>query len=252
MFCADDGQSCGAFDNQPFSPGSGLIAGEATATHPAGNPVTNTFVGSFDFESATGAAQPGLRITVSPFAVQFSRQSFIRIEDNGAGFDLLFLETRDNDLVNNPNTGFVFTTIATGLAYDQVHRLSFEITFADGIIDDGNGVLNGNDIVEIYLNQQLIYTGTTWESYYQTTNEGQTPPTVRAIDALLFRISGDAVPANAGNGLFIDNVFINDETDRLILPESRPVPTLDKLGLVLMVLMLGLVAFVVVRRRAES
>ena len=243
-----------SFGDHPFSPGSGLIAGESTAEHPSGNgPVTDTFVGSFDFQSATGAAQPGLAVTVSPDTGLGGRQSFIRIQDNGTdGLNLVFFETANNDPNVNPNGGFRSSTIATGLAYDQVYRLGFEITFVDGIVDNGDGSFSGNDIVEIYLDEQLIHTGTTFESFYWTSTLNLTPPTIVAVDSLLFRISGTAEPANAGNGIFIDNVFMSNETDRLILPEARTVPTLGNRGLVLMAMLLALVAFFAVRKRAHG
>ena len=242
------------FDGHPFSPGSGLIAGESTAEHPSGDsPVTDRFVGAFDFQSATGAAQPGLAISVSPDTGIGGRQSFVSIRDNGTdGLDLVFFDTANNDPNVNPNGGFRSTTIATGLAYDQVYRLGFEITFVDGIVDNGDGSFSGNDIVEIYLDEQLIHTGTTWESFYWTSTLNLTPPTIVAIDSLLFRLAGTAAPANAGNGYFIDNVFISNETDRLILPEARMVPTLGNIGLGLMALLLALVAFFAVRKRVHG
>lgn len=98
----------------------------------------------------------------------------------------------------------------------------------------------------------MIHTGTTWESFYWTSTLNLTPPTIVAIDSLLFRLAGTAAPDNGGNGLFIDDVFISNETDRLVIPESRPVPTLGNLGLGLMALLLALVAFFAVRKRAHG
>ena len=243
-----------SFGDHPFTPASGLIAGESTAEHPSGNgPVTNRFIAAFDFQSATGAAQPGLAVSVSPDTGIGGRQSFVSIRDNGTdGLNLVFFDTVNNDPNVNPNGGFRSTTIATGLAYDQVYRLGFEITFVDGIVDNGDGSFSGNDIVEIYLDEQLIHTGTTWESFYWTSTLNLTPPTIVAIDSLLFRLAGTAAPANAGNGFFIDHVFISNETDRLILPEARTVPTLGTLGLGLMALLLALAALFAVRKRIHG
>jgi len=200
----------GSFGDQPFAPGSGQYAGETGSVHEfTGNTATtNRFIASFDFWSVTGAAQPGLDVTVSPDDGQGSRQSFISIEDNGSGIDIDFFDTDGNHAVTNPNGGFQFTPIATGLSYTEVYNLVFDITFVDGNVTDLDGTVHGNDILKIYLNGSLIHTGTTWESYWQTTTEGRIPPTQTAIDTLLFRLSTDNGFVSNGGGFYIDNVNI--------------------------------------------
>jgi len=200
----------GSFGDQPFAPGSGLYGGESGSTHQfSGNSaVTNRFIASFDFWSVTGTPQPGLDVTVSPDDGQGSRQSFISIEDNGNGFDLDFFDTDGNHPTTNPNGGFRFTQAALGLSYTEVHTLTFDITFVDGNTIDPDGTVHGNDIVKILVNGNLVHTGTTWESYFWTTTEGQTAPTVRAIDTLLFRLSTNNSFVSNGGGIYIDNVSI--------------------------------------------
>lgn len=201
----------GSFGDQPFAPSSGEIAGESGSTHVAsGNPASfNRYIASFDFWSVTGAAQPGLDITVSPDDGSGSRQSFISIEDNGAGIDIDFYDSDANHPVSNPNGGFVLTTPVTGLSYTEVHNVRFDIQFVDGIdIDGDDGEVHGNDIVDLYVNDVLVHTGTTWESYFWTTTEGQTPPSVRAIDTLLFRLSTNNGFVSNGGGFYIDNVSV--------------------------------------------
>ncbi len=204
----------GSFGDQPFAKPSGEIAGESGSTHisTGGSAVTNRYVASFDIWSVTGAAQTGLDVTISPDDGSGSRQSFLSIEDNGSGIDIDFFDTDGNILgdAGTENGGFRFTQAATGLSYNEVHNIAFDITFVDGIITDNvTGALSGNDVVKIYHDGTLIHTGTTWESYFQTTTEGQTPPSVRAIDTLLFRLSTDNGFVSNGGGYYIDNVSIS-------------------------------------------
>ena len=82
-------------------------------------------------------------------------------------------------------------------------------------MDDGE--VHGNDIVKIYINDSLVHTGTTWESYFWTTDEGQSSSTVRAIDTLLFRLSTDNGFVSNGGGYYIDNVSIVPEPASVVL-----------------------------------
>lgn len=207
----------GAFGNQPFAPASDLYAGESGSVHvfDGAGPVTNHFFASFDFRSATGAPQPGLDVTISPDDGAGARQSFISIEDNGTGIDIDFFDTSANHALSNPNGGFDLTVIATGLSYGGWHNVAFDITFVDGNIIDGGGFVSGNDILKMYVDGVLVHTGTTWESYWWTTTEGQVPPSSRAIDTLLFRLStpsGLMAPSPLlGEGYYFDNVFISTD-----------------------------------------
>jgi hypothetical protein len=201
----------------PFAPASGFYSGESASTHkPDVQPAnTNRYYASFDFSSATGAAQPGLFLSISPDDGSGRRMSYLGLEDTGSGIDLLFYDTQDNNTVSNRNGGFVGSYIATGLSYGDVHNIAFDITFNDGnIVDGGNGNINGNDVVNILLNGNLIHSGTTWESYHWTTDEGGTPGTsllgVHAIDTLLFRSGGTAAAGTSGEGYYFDNVFISN------------------------------------------
>jgi hypothetical protein len=203
----------GSFGDQPFAPGTDLYAGETGALHPydSATAVTNRFIASFDIRSATGAPQPGLDVTISPDDGQGGRQSFLSIEDNGSGIDIDFFDSQGNHPVNNPNGGFVLTTIAEGLSYTENHQIVFDITFVDGNTIDVDGNVFGNDICNIYVDGELAHSGTTWESYWWTTTEGTTPPSLRAIDTLLFRISTPGGAAAAGAGYYIDNVFVQPQ-----------------------------------------
>jgi len=210
-----------SYSNQPFSPSAPQIAGETGAelyndygndhTQPnspplsSGTATSKWFYGAWDFKSATGGAQSGISLTVSPGAKQSPlRMSFLNIADTGSGFDLTFYDTTGTSF-NGP------TVVASGLNYTDWHRVEMLIQFVDGIGPGAPGSEEGNDIVQVLVNGSLVHTGTTWESYfYNISDGGITAPSTRAVDSLLFRQAGTADPGNAGGGLYIDNVVVNN------------------------------------------
>ncbi|MEQ9642985.1 MAG: PEP-CTERM sorting domain-containing protein [Alphaproteobacteria bacterium] len=214
-----------SYSNQPFSQRSPQVAGETGSSlfndfgaNPASpnNPplagdgaTTNTFHAGFDFRSATGAAQSGLSIGISPSAKQSTvRMGLLRLSDNGTGLDL---EAYTTGTVAAPFGGAGYETVGDDLSYFDWQRVDIYIEFADGL----NGDTTGNDLVTIYLNGALAYTGPTWESYYAGPPEG---PRLQAVDSLLFRVAGapgtqDEIDALLGNGIFFDNVVIDNAAD---------------------------------------
>ena len=72
----------------------------------------------------------------------------------------------------------------------------------------------------------LKTTGTTWEDYYrycaEQSGSGNQIPTT---DSLLIRTAGTAVPANAGNGLFFDNMNIYTPSTLLVDDNGVQCPT---------------------------
>jgi hypothetical protein len=226
----------GGFSNQPNSPSSAAVAGESTAflyndrgplhTAPVNPPNTRAgattpyFHGGFRFKSATGAPQPGLFLSINPVPRQSSyRMSYIGIEDDGAnGFDLIFYETTSVG-------GFVLSNIAADLSYTDWHQVDIYVEFVDGLNGDGSG----NDIVTILVNGVPVHTGTTWESFFALTSSFFP----FAVDALLFRAAGTAAPGTSGNGIFFDDVTV----DNAMLPPPA-VPTLSEWGLIILVLLM--------------
>ncbi|QEF99764.1 hypothetical protein Mal15_38310 [Stieleria maiorica] len=204
----------GSFSNQPFSHRSASAAGETGAglyndygtdhTSPNNPPLSSATAGSkyfhaaWDFKSATDGAQSGLFLSLSPAASQSThRLSYIGIDGSAAGgFALNFFDTLGG--------GFNQTTLATGLSYSDWHTVEMYIEFVDGI---GIGGV-GNDIVNILIDGTLVHSGTTWESYYEAFPGGIVGP--RAVDSLMFRAAGTAVPGNSGNGIYFDNVSISN------------------------------------------
>ena len=60
--------------------------------------------------------------------------------------------------------------------------------------------------------------GTTWEDYYRFDPE-QTPAgnVIPLVSKILFRVSGDAHPANQGNGFLVDSLSLSSSN----LPSSN-------------------------------
>jgi hypothetical protein len=65
-----------------------------------------------------------------------------------------------------------------------------------------------NDLLCLVVDNAAVHCGTTYEAYYRDLYTG--PREVIAVDSLLFRSAGTAVPANAGNGFLFDNVIVDN------------------------------------------
>ncbi len=224
----------GTFSDSIHSPSSAQVAGESTSAlwndrgtnHTApinpplfgANATTNRFSYTTTFRSATGAAQPGLRIDLSASAKQSpTRMGLVIIRDNGAGFDLTYTEAGGH----SPGVSdFSVTTIATGLSYTQAHTLKMEIDFVEGV-ENVNGTIFGNDVVRLYINGSLVHTGTTWESYYYL-NEPTVPgqPRKQAVNCIQHRLTGTAQPAYAGAGFYFSTYDANNTTAPISAPSS--------------------------------
>lgn len=209
-----DAVTSGCFGDQTFAPSVVNEAGEPTAD--AGTLGSGTrqgfFSSQFTFASVTpNAEQPGLHLSVSPDRGDGTRMSYVRIEDSPAGWNLFFDDYVDAVPLGSAGTptngygaedGFRETQIANGVSRTP-HTLRFDISFAAG---------SANDVVKVFLDGTQIHLGTTWEDYYRWTQGTGGPEQTcacfasRTTRTLLFRSSGSAVPADAGNGLLIDNV----------------------------------------------
>lgn len=194
------GAPMGSLGQNPHSQHSGEISGETGASNDAGcgAPTTSTFYGELEFRSATGATQPGLGFAISANSSDV-RHGFVRIFDDGAGFDLTFAETTDG-------CAFANTTIDTNLSYTDWHTLAISISFVEGLAAGTAGLPGalGNDVVRIFANGALVHIGTSWESCAGA----------ESVDRLLIAASnagsGTVIPAQLGAGLFFDNVFVGD------------------------------------------
>jgi hypothetical protein len=196
----------GSFGDMPFAPRPGGIPND-TVNDPvnseplffAGEPSTGAefsrFLSEFAFRSATGAPQPGLRITVSIDNGTGGRQSFVALSDTGSGIDVETFDVTKNGEFIGP------IAIATGLSYTGWHNVRMEAAFKKG---------PNNDRVKYFVNNKMVHDGQSWEQFYRNEQAALHPNGV-PVQTLLFRLSGDSAPGVAGGGFFIDNVFTQTE-----------------------------------------
>jgi len=223
-----DSITSGSFGDQIFSPSLTNEAGETDALNNgvSGGVRQNHFEAQFDLGSILpNTLQPGMHLSVSPDRGDGARMSYLRFEDHSAsdvytadtaipghpagshydeGINVFFDDVTDVGHVTNGDS-FNETEIAT-LDRTQPHTIKFDMTFVDG---------PDNDIVKIYIDGNLAETGTSWEDYYRfdtESNPGLAQDNSRTVDSLLFRESGDADVANAGNGFLIDNMVLTSST----------------------------------------
>jgi hypothetical protein len=235
------------FSSQPFSPTSPQAAGEngaalwnnrgtngASPISPplfGANAETNCFCAEVTFRSATGAAQPGLQVNLSPSAKQSTvRMSLVQIVDNGVdGYRLDVSPGVYLDSGGSPQFPALiqYNPATTGLDYADWHTVTIAVQFFDGLAPEVNDETYGNDIVEVFVDGDLIHTGTTWEAYYNKAELIQAgTPRLQAVNALLFRLSNTvADPADRaalqGNGLYFRDVGVVNEASVSV---PKPVP----------------------------
>jgi hypothetical protein len=166
----------GAFGDQAFSPG---------LTEPAGESARKHFEASFNIATTSNAVQEGLAISVSPDNGLGARMSYLRFEDQTDGVHVFFSEAR--------GATFKESDIAT-LSRTGDHAVKFSLDFGAAT----------SKAVTITIDGEVVATGSTWESYYQTQEHNPTP----TVSKMLFRAGGAAAPATIGNGFLIDNLTL--------------------------------------------
>jgi hypothetical protein len=207
----------------PFSPSLDNQAGESGAQpslYSSGDP-QNQFDAQWSFTSAAPlSAESDSYVSTSPDRGDGARMSYIRLEDHPDGIEVWFSDYRDHapyGAYGTPATAqqgcgtedeFTDIKVAT-VSRNQAHSVKLSIGFIDG---------PRNDIVRVYVDDHLRYTGTTWEDYYRWCTESgggtglQANDRSRFVDSLLFRVGGAPHPANVGGGFFIDNIFYRSLT----------------------------------------
>lgn len=197
------------FYNMPFAPRPGGIPTDSVnnpvngaplffAGESSTNAAHNRFIGQFSFRSATGAPQPGLRITISADNGWGARHGFIAISETGSGIDIASSNI-------DPDTGR-FTSpiiIASNLSYTDWHTVEIQVNFCDG---------PSNDTVNYFVNGNLVQVGTSYEEFYRNFQAELHPLNVPS-QTLIFRLSGDSAPLVEGDGFYIDNVSTSIATE---------------------------------------
>lgn len=209
------------FDDQTFTAPLVDSVGEATSTSGAFSAGTkqNHFMMQFDIASAASTThQANLFITVSPERGDGSRMSYLRFEDRADGIHVLFDDVTDAGPVGtgaNFNETEIAGGTATTTALDRgsVHTIKMVIDINEG---------EGNDVVQVYIDNVLVITGTSWEDYYRFDPDASLEQTPRIIRTMLIRASGTPVPGNAGGGFLFDNITLESSTNQ---PTTPVVPT---------------------------
>ena len=228
----------GSFGDMPFSPNLVNEAGEKHAF--------NSFAGvqysggvrqnHFDMRLSFTSADPtGLEsdsyVSMSPDRGDGARMSYIRLEDHPAGLSVFFDDYQDHapfgaygtpiTAANGCNVAqgddFYEYQVASGLARDKAHTVRLSIDFLDG---------PRNDVVKVYVDGDLVHTGTTWEDYYRWCPESNQGVVLgdpnreqsRTVDQVLFRVGGGqgtTHPQNLGKGFLIDNLsYASSQVER--------------------------------------
>ncbi len=191
----------GAFGDQIFSAPLANAVGENSATTGGFSEGTrgNHFEMSFDFASAIpNFEQPGLAVTLSPDRGDGSRMSYLKLADTPTGIDVIFYDVQGT---SNP-ANFVETVVATGLDRAAAHNVRLTLDTYNGPSDD---------VVKVYINGDLVHTGTSWENYYRFDSEASAEQTPRIVNSVLFRMSGAAAAGTMGKGFLFDHVNVSSE-----------------------------------------
>jgi len=219
-FRLSNGTTSGSFGDWPFSPSLTDAAGDSDGVGHGNGFVTDDstlkkhFAVSLDVASATpGTLQPGLQFSVSPDRGDGARMSFLRFKDQADGMHIIFMDYQDTSpygSVGNPANGCTdpvdgFVTTDLGPFNSSVaHTVKLSMDFVNGPHDD---------IVQVFVDGNLVHTGTSWEDYYRWCTESQTVTdgvgATRPVDSLIFQArtgGGPCLPSCTGNGYLIDNL----------------------------------------------
>ena len=206
----------GCYSDQTFSSRAANPVGQLGATSRSknglvdyalpGGTLRNRFDAEWTFTSTVpNAEQVGLQVVASPARGDDHRMSWVQMADLPDGLAVVFAERSS---VTAPGT-FALTTVVRRLDRRVPHTIRLTIDFRDG---------PGNDVVRVYVDDELKHTGTSWENYYaydangMANFAGNTP----AVNRLMFRtgsdshrgIPGDPAPLTLGRGFVIDHVRV--------------------------------------------
>lgn len=206
--------------NQVFSNPATSEVGEKTALD--SNEDTNAnrnnhFEAQFDLASVMQAEQPGMHLSVSPDRGDGTRMSSIGFEDTASGINVYFDEVTGS---TSPIT-FINTQIASNLTRATAHTMKIVMDFLEGA---------SNDIVKVFIDGNLVHTGTSWENFYRYDADAwpaPTPNSSRTVNSLVFYERGSANPSHLFGGYLIDNVSLSSTTTSSTSTTTPPVITLN-------------------------
>ena len=185
-----------AFGNQPLSPQLPESAGESTVRSAGGGDAMETVF----WTRPVSSSADGSAITLSMSPPTGDRMTYFRIENNldaNGGYQIRVIDYLD---VHNTGSYRTFVT-STGMSRTAWTKVRLVLETLDG---------GSNDVFQVFLNDQLVGTYSTWEDYFTWPLGGNS--VTEAATRLMFRVSVapsgvDASFADANaRGFYFDNL----------------------------------------------
>jgi hypothetical protein len=177
-------ETSGSFGDQLYSPVLSVPASDAAGA------AADRFIAKFTLDPV--AYQEGLRVTVSPDNGSGGRNGFLAIEHADGGMNLMIMGL-GGDSDGETLADWTSKTVATGLNPAKTHVVKMKVVKkADAL-----------DRFKVKVDRGRWVAVPTFEHYYELTGEDN-----YETSSLLFRVSGDEVPATEGAGFLIDNVYL--------------------------------------------
>jgi len=207
-----DAVTSGSFGDWIFAKPLADSVGETAATSGSFSPGLKQthFETQFDIASTQLAQQTGMHVSISPDRGDGSRMSYLRFEDGAGGINVFFDDVQGT---SNP-ANFVETQIGTDLSRTVPHTIRLTMDVVEG---------PSNDVVKVWIDGNLVITGTSWENYYRFDSEASAEQSPRIVKTVIIQARGSANPANLGKGYLFDNFSLTSSTSTA---PSVPVVTL--------------------------
>ncbi len=195
-----DAVTSGSFGDWIFAKPLTDSVGETAATNGSFSSGTKQthFETQFDIASTQLAQQSGMHVSVSPDRGDGSRMSYLRFEDGASGINVFF-----DDVQGTSPANFVETQIGTDLSRTVPHTVKLTMDVVDG---------PSNDVVKVWIDGNLVITGTSWENYYRFDSEASAEQSPRIVKTVIIQARGSANPANLGQGYLFDNLSLTSST----------------------------------------
>ena len=214
----------GCFGDQTFSKSLPDEVGESTSTNNgfSGGSRQTHFESQWQIASTVpGAEQPGLYMSISADRGDGARMTYLRFEDSPTGLQVFFDDYQDVAPFGSPGNetdgcsgsdDFIETQVGTNLNRAVPHTIKITLDTPEG---------PRNDVVNVYIDNVLVHTGTSWEDYFRWCEGNDVS---RTVDSLLFRTGGTQGTDNCGcpgscgsctgKGFLIDNLTLQSGLDQ--------------------------------------